>query len=451
MAQLVEAIGRYHRLIESGPYRDLAWVAALRDAMSVRKLTLGGRPISPVLRPHFISKRQYVSLVKAAESLFGAIDRVKQVALANPALLSRMELLPAEKMLAAVDPGYNYTTVTSRLDTALYNGTLQFVDYNAETPAGVAYGEALADLFYDAPPVKEFRKRYNLSKLGGSRQLLQALTKAYREFGGKKQPSIAILEFRQPFQVSDSGEYQVLRDCFRSQGYAAEVVSPDQLEYRDGVLRRGDFLIDLIYRRIKVAEFLVRFDLTHPLMRAYRDHAVCMVNSFRSELAHKKAIFDLLTDDNVTANFPTVERKAIREFIPWTRVVTPAKTTYGDKTVDLLEFILANREKLVLKPNDSSSEQQTVLGADTDATGWERALKIATRTPYVVQERVPPVVLSFPIYQWGSLEFRDMRVDLHPHAYLGKVHGCSSWISLAGTTGFTSLSGLAPTFILEPK
>ena len=451
MAQLAEAITRYHKLIESEPYRDLGWAAALRDTMSARKLTLGGRPISPVLRPHFISRRQYLSLVKAAESLFGAIDRVKQVALANPALLSRMELLPAEKMLAAVDPGYNYTTVTSLLDTSLYNGTLQFVDYNAETPAGVTYGEALADLFYDAPPVKEFRKRYNLSKLGGSRQLLQALTKAYKEFGGKKQPSIAILEFRQPFQPSETGEYQLLLDRFRSHGYAAEIVSPDQLEYRDGVLRRGDFVIDLVYRRIKVAEFLVRFDLTHPLMRAYRERAVCMVNSFRSELAHKKAIFDLLTDDNVTAGFPPAERKAIHEFIPWTRVVTANKTTYGDKTIDLIEFVLANREKLVLKPNDSSSEQQTVQGADTDASGWERALKIATRTPYVVQERVPPVVLPFPIYQWGSLEFKDMRVDLHPHAYLGKVHGCSSWISLAGATGFTSLSGLAPTFILEPK
>jgi hypothetical protein len=57
------------------------------------------------------------------------------------------------------------------------------------------------------------------------------------------------------------------------------------------VLRRGDFVIDLVYRRIKVSEFLVRFDLNHPLVRAYRDHAVCMVNSFRSEMAQRRAIF----------------------------------------------------------------------------------------------------------------------------------------------------------------
>ena len=75
-----------------------------------------------------------------------------------------------------------------------------------------------------------------------------------------------------------------------------------------------------------------------------------MVNNFRSELSQKKAIFDLLTDDTVTAGFPAVEKKAIREFVPWTRVVHSAKTTYQDEQVDLPEFILKNRERLVLRP-----------------------------------------------------------------------------------------------------
>ena len=82
------------------------------------------------------------------------------------------------------------------------------------------------------------------------------------------------------------------------------MVSPEQLEYRNGVLRRGEFTIDIVYRRIRLQEFLVRFDLTHPLVRAYKDHAVCMVNSFRAEMGAKTAMFDLLTDDAVTAKFP---------------------------------------------------------------------------------------------------------------------------------------------------
>ncbi len=300
----------------------------------------------------------------------------------------------------------------------------------------------MSDIFYDAAPVKEFRKRYRLEKLPGTKYLLQAILKAYKEWGGKnKKPNIAILEFRQPFQASESGESAIIAEMFRRDGLPVEVVSPEQLEYRDGVLRRGDFAIDLIFRRVKVQEFLVRFDLSHPLLRAYRDRAVCMVNSFRSELAQKKAIFDLLTDEEITADFPAAERRAIKEFVPWTRVVQETKTKYRNRTVDLPDFILHNRNKLVLRPNDDGADQQSFRGSEVDEAAWEKALRSALRNPYVVQEALDPVVDVFPVLQYGHLEMQKMRVDVHPHSYLGKVQGCSSWLTAVGPSGFSTLSG----------
>lgn len=452
MNQLSEAVTRYHRILEGDQYKNLAWADELHERMKAHSLVASGKPISPVLRPHFITHRQYAGLVKAVESFSNSLQRVQAKALSSPALLARMELLPAEKMLAAVDPGYSFAAVTSLLDTNINNGTLRFSRYIPDTPAGVAYGETLADLFYDAPPVKEFRKRYRLEKLPGAKYLLQAILKAYKEWGGKnKKPNIAILELRQPFQTAESGESAIIAELFRREGLKVEVVSPELLEYRDNVLRRGDFTIDLIFRRMKVQEFLVRFDLSHPLLRAYRDRAVCMVNSFRSELAHKKAIFDLLTDEEVTADFPAAERRAIKEFIPWTRVVQETKTKYHNKTVDLPDFILQNRNKLVLRPNDDGADQQSFRGADMNEAVWEKAVRSALRNPYVVQEALEPVTDIFPVLQYGHLEMQKMRVDVHPHSYLGKVQGCSSWLTAVGPSGFSTLSGIAPTFILEQK
>lgn len=452
MTQLGEAVARYHRIIEAEPYKDLAWAHELQDKMKSQHLAVGGKPISPVLRPHFITRRQYTNLVKAAESLVTAVDRVERMAVSNPALMARMELLPAEKMLASLDPGYSFLSVTSQINAHMHNGTLRFAQFNPEAPTGVAYGDALADLFYDAAPVKEFRKRFSLEKLPGMKYLLQAVLKTYKDFGGKnKRPNIAILEFKQPFQTAELSETALIAEYFRREGFASEMVTPEQLEYRNNVLRRGDFTIDVVFRRVKVQEFLLRFDLSHPLLRAYRDGKVCVVNNFRSELSQKKAIFDLLTDDTVTAGFPAVEKKAIREFVPWTRVVNSAKTTYQDEQVNLPEFILKNRERLVLRPNDDSPDQHSFNGADTDDSRWEKALKTALRSPYVVQEAVEPVIESFPLLQYGHLEMRKMRIDLHPHTYLGKVQGCSSWLTAASASGFSTLSGVAPTFILEGK
>src|ERR1017187_3811711 len=103
MSQLDEAVARYNKLLETGPYSDLAWAEALHERMESAKLSAGGRPVFPFLRPPPITRRQYDSLVKTGESLISAIDRMEQMVLASPALLAPLELLPAEKMLAAID------------------------------------------------------------------------------------------------------------------------------------------------------------------------------------------------------------------------------------------------------------------------------------------------------------------------------------------------------------
>ena len=73
------------------------------------------------------------------------------------------------------------------------------------------------------------------------------------------------------------------------------------------------------------------------------------------------------------------------------------------------------------------------------------------RYSYVVQEKVETNSIPFPLLQYGSFEMRNMQVDVQPHIYLGKVHDCSSWLTDASASGFSTLAGLAPTFILESK
>ncbi len=453
MTQLDEAISRYHRILESEPYRDLRWVKNLQDEMEARQLSAGGRLLCPFLRPNFVTQKQYDNLVKTGEALISAVDRMLRTALASPQLLSRMQLFPAEKMLAAIDPGYEMAEVSAQLDLQIQNGSLHVMQYNADALTGAAWSEGLSDLFYDCPPVKEFRRRYNLTRVGGKKPFLSALLKAYKMFAAnfraKPKPNVAILEFRDP---TGRSEYEIYRDYFRMEGFQTELVSPDQLEYRNGVLRSGNFDIDLIYRRISVQEFLLRFTLNHPLVQAYRDNKVCIVNSFRSELSHKKAMFALLTDESLTAKFPIHERKAIREHVPWTRVVKAGKTQYRDETIeDLIEYIKQNREKLVLRPNDEYSDMHSFIGYEHDEGSWARAIREALRAPYVVQERVKPARTVFPLMNYGHLEFKEMQVDVQPQAYLGKVAGCSSYVSSSGPGSYSPASGFTPTFIIDPK
>ena len=371
-------------------------------------------------------------------------------------------------MLAAIDQGYDIPEVSSKLDLQMNNGSLQVTEYHGDAPSGAAYAENLANIFYDAAPVKEFRRKYNMTRVGGKEPFLEALLEAWKQFsaaralknghsnghskgngnGKRALPKSAFVEFK---QTTGQSELWLFRDYFRSKGFQAEIFSPEQLEYRNGKLSVGAFEIDLVYRRFTIQEFLTRFDLSHPLVEAYRDHKVCVVNSFRSEMAHKKSMLALLTDETLTKKFPLAERKAIKEHVPWTRLLKPGKTFFGETPVELLDYVRDHRETLALKPDDDGSDLPVYFGREMSQVDWETAMRQAQRSPYVVQESAEPARLVFPLLSYGHLEFREMNVDVHPQAFLGKVSGCSSWLSAASNGVFSASSGIAPTFIIDAK
>jgi hypothetical protein len=448
MAQLGEAVARFNNLFESPAYRDLEWANALQQKMRTERLMESGRLVAPILRPHFLSKRQHASLARAVQGLSSVLDRLEPIVLSSPPLMSRLQMLPAEKLLATLPAGYSRFSVTPLMDVQINNGSLHFGGVQAYTPPGVAYADRLANLFLELPITQEFRRnRYKLSKLSESSHLLAAVLKVWKEFGGRKTPNIAVVEIKQQFS-SDSNESFHIAELLKKGGETVRVLCPEQLQYSNGKLQAGDFSIDLVFRRVSAQELLVRHDLSHPLLQAYRDRAVCVVNSFRSELAQRRALFELLTDEDVTSKLPASDRELIREFVPWTRVVSHTKTQFEGQCIDLPNYILKNRERFVLRPNDKTAEQRCFIGRATDEPSWDRAVRSALRSPYVVQEYVPSVHETFPVYQYGELHMRPMEISVHPHTFAGKMQGASAVLQTA-SNGFSSPVAIAPVFLIE--
>ena len=178
-----------------------------------------------------------------------------------------------------------------------------------------------------------------------------------------------------------------------------------------------------------------------------------MVNSFRSKLIHKKAIFAVLTSERYAGLFSDDEQLAIRSHVPWTRRVRAEKSDYFGKEIDLLEFTTANRDRLVLKPNDDYGGHGISIGWNTDETRWEEALRSAlVNKDYLVQERVPTAREIFPALQEdGSIEFAEQLVDLDPLLFNGKVGSAFTRLSSTELANVSSGGGMVPTFIVSNK
>jgi hypothetical protein len=245
-------------------------------------------------------------------------------------------------------------------------------------------------------------------------------------------------------------EHHLVAREFESKGCPALVCDPRNLTYEGGRLRHERRTIDIVYKRLLVNEFLERRAQVQALYEAVRDRAAVMVNPFRCKPIHKKAIFAVLTDDALQKHFTDDERAAIRAHVPWTRRVQGIKTTRDGKTIDLPAWILENRERLVMKPNDEYGGKGVFIGWEMTPAEWDAALSTALRASYVVQEKVELLKQSFPELAPG-LRFRDFVVDLDPYVFDGEVEGFLTRLSGTSLANVTSGGGQVPAFLVEPR
>lgn len=460
-SMLEQAIADYHALLEDDGLARATW-EALTEGQRERHLFFGTRPLATVMRPRFLTRQQYELLQRGVGLVVAALQRLGDALLADATLRSQIALTPQEEALLAYDPGYPQHSAHSRMDAflTLDGASLRFVEYNGESPAAIAYEDVLSELFSALPAMQQFTRRYTVTPLPARHRLLATLLDAWNQFGGSGSPRIAILDWS---GLPTHSEFVLFQRYFRDRGIEAVICTPDDLAYREGRLvatrfeaaeptAATEFPVDLVYKRVLTSELLVHYGdaaLDHPLMRAYADGAICMVNSFRAKLLHKKAIFALLTDETLHDLFTPEERDAITAHVPWTRVVRPGITTYHGTPVDLMAFVRTERERLVIKPNDEYGGKGVVIGWETPPDEWERVLGDALRSSSILQERVTIAYEEYPAMVDGRVQIKRRLVDSDPFVFGSEVHGCLCRLSTVTLLNVTAGGGsTTPVFLV---
>lgn len=440
------AVDDYHRLLRDDAALRQEIEERFLDRVRDARLTFGGRVLCPFPRPNLVSQTVYDQIRGVCRGIFGAIEKAESRL--GEDLWDRVDVTPEERELVRIDPGYARSSPTSRLDSFVTTNAYQFVELNAESPAGIAYAEVLVDLFLELPIVQRFQECYRLKRFHSREAMLSTLVACYREAGGTAPtPLIAIVDYE---DVPTRTEHHLFRDFFESRGYPSLVCDPRHLTYEAGRLRHDGREIDIVYKRLLVNEFLERITELQPLLQAARDRAVTLVNPFRCKPIHKKAIFAVLTDDELQPLFTAEERAAIAAHVPWTRRVREGTNTRDGRAVDLVPYIRQHRDGLVLKPNDEYGGKGVYIGWEMTESEWDAALAEALASSYVVQAKVDLQRETFPEIGAGGLAFKDLVVDLDPFVFNGEVEGFLTRLSGTSLANVTSGGGQVPAFLVEP-
>ena len=437
---MTDPIQAWHALVDDEDGGALCDGLAAR--MRERRLTFGGRLLCPFLRPFFLDPRDERRVKHAAETLWRLGERVAAAARERPELMKELCLSDAEIALAEIDPGYAVTSTAARADAFILPGSLQFAEYNGESPAGPGYSQRLAELFDAEPVMQRFKRGFDVRFYTPIAHLLDALLASYRDWGGTASPPrVAIVDWR---EVPTWSEFELLRDAFAAAGVPTLIADPRDLEFDGRALSAGGERIDMVYRRVLINDIVARPAECRALVDAYRARAVCVANSLRCKIPHKKAFFAVLTDERYASLFDETERDVIAAHVPWTRVVREA----------LMDDLRRRREQLVLKPNDEYGGTGVTLGWETGEGAWDEAIERAVRESdrgWVAQERINVRREPFPICEGDRVTERDMLVDFAPYLFRGRVAGFLTRLSATGLANVTSGGGQVPAFIVSGK
>jgi Glutathionylspermidine synthase preATP-grasp len=423
----------------------------LEGWLAAHDVVFAGHTIPFVLMPHFVSPRQARHVRRAVESLCAVLNRFCEAYPEDERLQEELALPTFEDSLVRVDPGYPGPLRICRLDAFLAGDTVKFLEFNADSPAGIGYTDVLHDGIRQTIALPRVEGEFDTAYEPMLPVLIGTLRDAYRAMrerrGGTELPETPRLALVDVPGSPSVPEFRIICAAAAKVGMEAIHLTTDELSYDGSVLRGDGEPVHLVYRRALVDD-LSEGDLT----AAYRDGAACIVNPPRARVANNKKLMALLDDPRFAHLVEPREAEVIAATVPWTRILRPGRVTYGQWVVDLLDFVSDNRPRLVLKPASEYGGHDVALGMETEQSDWDRIIEEhAEAGDFIVQEYVPVPEEMFPTVEDGHVQMRLKRFNINPFGIGGRYAGMITRISDQAVINVSAGGGLLPSVVGRHK
>ncbi len=390
------------------------------DRLAQKGFTYHGEKIPTIFHPYVLDQKNYQAVKRHSEIMAELLFKVHELFFAHEEIRNVFDFHPALLEWMEVKPGYDAPVPISRYD-AYYDpakNTMIFNEFNADGTSGMNEANTMEEEFLATPLGEALAQEFQLYNCELRKTVLEVLLKNYHQAGGTKTfPNIAIVDWR---ESSSPEEFAALYQSFTEKGFPVVIADPRDLTYEDGVLRCGDFSIDLVYRRIVTVELVKRRDEAQALLQAYKDNSVVTVGSVQTEIIHNKKIFCLLSDPAYAHYFYPGERKFLEEHIPWTRELTSKDSSFIGR-------MLKYKDSLMLKPHDGYASRGHIVGQDCTQSEWEENIKRLVDTNYLVQEIIPAPEKTF--YTDTGSPGKPLKVNLATYVFNGCLAGFYTRVS----------------------
>lgn len=352
--------------------------------------------------------------------------------------------------LILADPGYDAPLPMARFDI-FYNeesGDFRFCEINTDGTSAMNEDYNLDKVNIHNPAHQFIRRKYNLQSYELFDSWVETFLSLYGEYQKSHptmppEPTVAIVDFLDKGNIPEFYEFA---HRFQRQGIYANVVDIRELRYREGRLYAPEgYEIHGIYRRAVTADVMENYDSVKDLLDAYREGNIFLCGSFRTQVVHAKTFFTVLHTDATRAILTEEEWDFVRKHVPYTCDFGPNAETREDSsagtpacrkvgsTVDAaaeiagsgidLESVIRDKDRYILKPNDSYGSNSVADGKGHTQEEWEALCRAHYGKGYICQEYAPQYATPNVDFMFGDGEFHDYINMNGLYSYNGRFAG----------------------------
>jgi len=360
--------------------------------------------------PVFINQRTKQEMKQACTSVANLIKSIPQRVFANDITnISWYYGVPEDIVKIQLEglSDEHLENLLGRGDFILSPSGLKCVEYNISAGIGGWQIAILESLYLNTPVIAQFLQEYQVKTLNknlNSILLEHLLINAVKKFSpgsscNEINIAIALPNYRKSAdQIMIEKHFNQLYNHILHLKYShlqGEAIICDFLHFNieDGCIFYED-------KRIHVLVEFYQGDVPPEITDVFKRGNILLFNGPITGLLVNKLNLAILSESEDSDLFTLAEREVIKKYIPWTRKLTAGKTRFDGQTFDLQDFVLSNREKMVLKPAEGLGGDDVFIGHCTPRAQWEELIKNAAgERNWVVQEYTE----SFPyLFQAGN-------------------------------------------------
>jgi hypothetical protein len=411
---VADAIAHYHELL--GRFDPAAWWQD--HAAEVQRHWHDEAPVDAyVLRPMMLDAATYAATRRSLGHVMRAFSIATERLAADEALRRALGLPAYLEPLLHIDLAHGKPTCLGRLDgIPSSDGRLTAIELNSE-PQSAPFQYELERSFARLPIARAFRERFAVRTVDLYEEMYAALAER-APARGARMPCVAVIDKALWRSHRRASVFRPLMYC-AARGCPVLYVDPEELDYRNGKLTASGIQVDMV--AFAGWELLINAPKRlAKITKAISERAVDVLSGLsRGLLASYKVVLELLSSPAYRDLFDAEAAEALARHIPWTRLLRERRTARGDAEVDLLPFVAANRERLVIKPAGGSGGGDITIGRDVTAEVWTAAIERGVAQHWIVQELAVPERQSFPVASNGAIGFHELTCELTPYVWNG--------------------------------